>query len=586
MTIDQQNTIYENLVFSDAQATPALARVQSKIGAVAKGISGLRVGLLAVGGMFGVFQVRDAIANVGQLYERVRRLKAAAGVTAETAHALTDAFDLTGTESTVADSTIVRLARLSQRASGAGKEAQKLKHTLTAVGVDMKHGVEASFLSMSEAVTKGRLGVNEMARTFKIPLAQAGQLMGTLKQGPERLRAIIAESLDGADLVDEAALRSYEQAKQAKLELADAWEGLVGTVYKSLLPGVTAVVHKLTAGMKEAEPIVTFIGKTLATHMDLVVASAKAYVGYLIAAKAIAATTGGGTIGGFLKGQMGGVLNFGPRAPAAPMFQAGRQLPGAARAINAINIGSQFAGRGGLAGVANSVAQIAARFSPMLGRLLASTVSFRALFAVIGRFMLIGTVIAVAGRIFTMLKNDVGGFRTRIGQVLGEIVSKFQGIGRVIKPVLSLLTYVFGKVLTGIGYVVLGIFEGILRAVNFVLTLLRAIVNVMHSLITSPLWSIRHPIKLFTNAWADAAKSAEKMAEGAKGKGKAGKGTTEPPPNINQDFRGSTFNVTNQFAEGFDVGRVSVAFTEQIAAAGQRRIQSGFAPTFAVRGSS
>lgn len=51
----------------------------------------------------------------------------------------------------------------------------------------------------------------------------------------------------------------------------------------------------------------------------------------------------------------------------------------------------------------------------------------------------------------------------------------------------------------------------------------------------------------------------------------------------NFDFRGSKFDIKQEFAQGFDPGRVSVAFTHDLATLGERSIQSGFAPLYTVR---
>lgn len=49
------------------------------------------------------------------------------------------------------------------------------------------------------------------------------------------------------------------------------------------------------------------------------------------------------------------------------------------------------------------------------------------------------------------------------------------------------------------------------------------------------------------------------------------------------DFRNSRFDIKQAFAEGFDPGRIAVAFTNDLAMLGERRLQSGLAPIFAAR---
>lgn len=58
----------------------------------------------------------------------------------------------------------------------------------------------------------------------------------------------------------------------------------------------------------------------------------------------------------------------------------------------------------------------------------------------------------------------------------------------------------------------------------------------------------------------------------------------KPEKPLNQfDFRGSKFDIKQAFAEGFDPDRIAVAFTNDLASYGERRVQSSFSPLFSVR---
>jgi hypothetical protein len=586
--VTQTNQIYEDLIFRDAQATPGLKRVSAQVSGIGKAVGGLKSLLGGVGGavgLAGIFGVAATIKGVGDLYGRVSRLKTVTGVAAAEAHGLIDAFEMTGADSVVADQTIQRLAVLAQRARGGSDEATKLRQRLGHIGVDLKHGLTNSLLSMSAAVKSGRLGVSEMARTFKVPMAQAAQLMGTLRKGPEHLRAIMRDTAAGADVVDEAALESFQRMKKGKFELLDAWDGLVATLYKQLLPGITAMIHGLKSGLDAAQPVVEGIGRFLASHMDLVVASAKAYLGYLVAARAVAATTGGGSLGGLLKGQLGGVLGF--RRAAIPAFVSRAQGmsnlgQGLAAAGQQAAIRAQYAGRGGgLAGAGSSIAQTLGSWSPMLGKLASSTVSIRALGMLVTRLGVAGIGVALAVKTFQVLKNDIGGHRSRISQVLADIAAKFEGMGRVLRPVAALVSKAFGSYMMMVVRFWLTVLEYWLKGINLVLTIVKAIADILSDLVRSPLWAARNPGRLIASAWERASASADSIT-GAKSKGAKGGDQTEAPPYM--DFRGSKFTIENNFAEGFDIGRVSVAITEGIAATGQRRLQSGLTPLYAIRG--
>lgn len=49
------------------------------------------------------------------------------------------------------------------------------------------------------------------------------------------------------------------------------------------------------------------------------------------------------------------------------------------------------------------------------------------------------------------------------------------------------------------------------------------------------------------------------------------------------DFRGSRFDIKQEFAEGFDPDRIAVAFANDLATLGERQAQSGYSPLFGVR---
>ena len=49
------------------------------------------------------------------------------------------------------------------------------------------------------------------------------------------------------------------------------------------------------------------------------------------------------------------------------------------------------------------------------------------------------------------------------------------------------------------------------------------------------------------------------------------------------DFRHSKFDITQQFAEGYDPDRIAVGFASDLAKLGEMRTQSNLAPVFALR---
>jgi hypothetical protein len=60
---------------------------------------------------------------------------------------------------------------------------------------------------------------------------------------------------------------------------------------------------------------------------------------------------------------------------------------------------------------------------------------------------------------------------------------------------------------------------------------------------------------------------------------------TKPPDDragTTNNFPDARFNITQKFAEGFDPDRIAIAFSRDVAAMGERKLQSGFSPVFGV----
>jgi hypothetical protein len=86
------------------------------------------------------------------------------------------------------------------------------------------------------------------------------------------------------------------------------------------------------------------------------------------------------------------------------------------------------------------------------------------------------------------------------------------------------------------------------------------------------------------NAETERAAKQALAAQHAEDAAKAKTGTTPETRARNyNDFRNSRFDITQKFAEGFDPDRIALAFTSDLAALGERKLQSGFQPVYATR---
>jgi len=77
-------------------------------------------------------------------------------------------------------------------------------------------------------------------------------------------------------------------------------------------------------------------------------------------------------------------------------------------------------------------------------------------------------------------------------------------------------------------------------------------------------------------------RKAEETRREGRGKGHKAKGHKATTPKVLQDFRYSKFNITQEFAEGFDPDRIAVAFASDLGRLGEMKTQAAYSPTFAV----
>jgi hypothetical protein len=613
----QTNIIEEHVLLRDGQAVGALDRLGHRISGIGRAFAGIRTIVGGAAGLAGLYGVAHSVAGVTALYEKVGRLRAVTGLAAADIHGLNDAMELTGSEAS-AEKVITRLAAVQQRARGGTKEAQKLQASLGRVGVEMKGGVNQAFLSMATAVQKGKLGINDMSRTFKIPLAQAGQVMKTLEQGPDRLKRIMQETKNSADVVDDAALASFEKMQQGKRELKDAWDGLVGTVHKKLTPGITDLINRLTKGLESAQPIVEKIGTFLADHMELVVKSAKLYLMYLVAAKAVEAGTGGKqTLGGLAKNALGGGEKGGPlkdlmgklfgkggtggvakAAGGKPAAEAAGAIADAIKAKGLPGLGQAFAQIGRQAATRRATGTIAmgaapagvsalARIGPMAARLSSLLPVLRMFMAVIGRMSIVGlvivTVIGVITAMYRVLSKDIGGHATRLKQLFSDFFAQIRGVQSALKPVFDVVKKIFGFWFMLVARTILYYVELSMKVINGMVRVIMAIGYFIGELFSSPIKTARNMGKTWSDAWFKAGPDSTLKLNPFSKKEEKKADEKKTPPGNNQDFRGSKFTINQNFAEGFDPGRIAVAITDDLAATADRRRQSGFAPLYSIR---
>lgn len=245
------------------------------------------------------------------------------------------------------------------------------------------------------------------------------------------------------------------------------------------------------------------------------------------------------------------------------------------------------------------------------------------------KFTVISLVVTAVVAGIKKIMDNVGGIRDRLGALLGKTWENIKGIAETIGGLFS-KDSAMGKFFSFIGDAFVTVLEGVLWLIEKITAGIR-IAAVMASEGFVHIDQARNYIsgenmtkrnKAYTKAYdlqmklteaykagtATTAKhvamynemidlykeSDKRWAKGQtraaikdklgylKGYGKVAE-TPEGRPQVHNDFRGSRFDIMQNFAEGFDPDRIAVAFSNDLAALGERRLASGLAPAFSAR---
>ncbi len=554
------------------QAVSRMNVLTGAVGRVANAFSGMAAAAGVLGGVAGVWQIAESVREVDRLYAAVNRISNMTELSAANAHVMFKQFQMGGIEMESAERIMISMTRSAEKMvdgfGGVGTQAMMVKNLMAQIGASAKAGPEERLIAMSKAAKAGKLNVDELIRAFMIPRSQAATMMSMLKMGPDRMKEIADQTLKSGALIDDQALESYRKMVQNRRELREAWQDIVGVLYKNLLPAVTDILRGIKTAFDDIKPVAEAIGRVLHDHMKEVVKLTKIYLELMLAAKVANMVTGtqmgilgrgrqviGGAVGFLNKGRAAGA--------AADYFEARAMSPGVGM--------FEKAGGGPISVLLGALGRVGPFLTGLASSAGALLPALAGLLPVLGVLAAVVAVVVVA---IEMLKNNTWGlatmFKKTFGSTLSALGSAFHGIVEVlgllwaaIKPLVMLVAgalllqlWWFAKSIELIAHVIKWAVDMIIAVVNAIVWLLNKIPGV--------------DIKML----GEAKQAAEGKAEA--GTNKAGTGTY-------QDFRGSKFEITNNFPTGIDGGRVAVAFGDELAKLGERRLDSGLRPLFSYR---
>lgn len=557
-----------NFKVNDDEAARRIGKIGAATGKLGEQFRSTFGILTAAGGIAGIFALGSTVQGINETYKAVARVRAVTGMTADHAHAMLDSFELAGIEASIGERLLTQMSRkaqtLEQGMAGSTEQAKKLNDYYRRLGVNLKDGPEKVLQEMAGAAEKGKLSVSDLITKFGVPIRQAGQMMKMLQKGPESIKKTISDTLGGADLIDEQSLANFEEMQQTSRNLADTWQELVGSVYKNLIPGVTRVMQMVSDGIASWTPKVAKFASFLEEHMNKIVALAKAYATYMAINKGLS-----------MVGYSGGLKGIG-RLANKYIGGAGEKIVGG---LGGGLIKGVLGGQGGPFG---AVVNFLAKMTGSFGRL-----------AALG-----GAFFAVIALIYVIIKNTNGatdrlkaGF-AKVWEAIQRVRAAFEIIfardaplGRFLQVVGTSIVWVFEKVL----WIIEKITDGIA-------TLMVMLSNIFgkHGFAGGLKYMYQNGVG---GAYDEAAAqiTAKRQRERAmaasedalKVHGNLNKTIAQiiagSKANIVQDFRGSKFDIKQNFAEGYERDRIATVFSDELVKAAERRQQSGFSPLFGVR---
>jgi hypothetical protein len=542
------------------KASKPLEKMASSVGKVDGLISKMGSAVLGLGGLGGILKINEAVGQVNETYKAVGRIKSLTGATAEEAHSLLDAFELAGVEN--AETIIAKMTKKAQMLEGGlGGGAKQVEHMTgmyRKLGIAIDAGPKETLLGMATAAQKGQVNFAQMSRMLGVSGQQAASMWEMLQRGPEAIKNDIDESLKGSDLITEGALKQHKAWGRAKREMADTFEGVVGTVYKSLLPGLTKMVTMVKEGIAKWEAPAKRFADYLSKHMDKIFWTVKAFL-KVLAAQKVMGFLGMGGIGATASRLVGFAMQKGGRGVGGGLAAL---VPGLGPIVSIFRGASKFAGASG--GFMNVLGGLG-KFLPMLGKLSIIGVIIAAVVKAFSEIWSRSQAVRDAfGKIWTTIKNVVGILADTVGKALAVAWDGLSAIvdllAKVLTPVIELIAKAIGEL---VGY--LGKLLGWL----------------------DKLGALKGSFGIISDIASEIQKPESMLAAVLGTAPRGGAGGKPPEPKVPEkpqfDFRGSKFDITQEFAEGFDPDRIAVVFANDLAKLGERRLQSGLAPIYAVR---
>lgn len=257
--------------------------------------SAVELATAAGGGIAAAFSFHELVGGAQEYFAAINRISRATGLAATKASALQEMLEVGGgLEGREAEQVLLNLSKRSTLVQEGQKAAQKEAKRL---GIDLKKGPEAALLSMSKQAQKGKLSIGDVSRALAIRGSSAIELMDVLAQGPDEMKRMMRAATEDGAYADRQSMEVFRRMQRVRREIADAGSDIIVTVGKRAMPAMLRIMEatrdRLNSWVGVAGKFGDVLENHLETSLDIVVTIGKA----LLANAAIARVTGMGAVG-------------------------------------------------------------------------------------------------------------------------------------------------------------------------------------------------------------------------------------------------------------------------------------------------
>lgn len=582
----------------------ATGKLLSSVDKITKGFGGI---MSRYGGIGAALSLGTSVNSAKKYFDQIARIKNVAGGTAHEIASVSHMMKGAGVSASDMERTYVMLAKKGGEMKAHMKGTTKLARQL---GVNFKTGPVDAMLQLSKRLKAGKIGYKELNKLGGESMLRMRKF---LMQGPKAIERQFAEASKKMGHVNDSTMMQYAEFKKGVGKISQAWNRMVVIVGAKLLPILTKLMDGVSSRIDNWADGAAKFGDFLVTHMNAVVAAAKVFGKIMMANYVLMKLTGKGLSGNMATMVAGARKRHAGAAALTVANQVG--MPGL-RGRMATGIGGMM-GRGGKTG---KVGGLLMKFfngitllSPIIKLLLKLTV--------------VGVVIAAVVYGIKAAVKNMEGIGTKIKKLFG-------GIWDDVKQIRDGLAEAFGpdsplgKIVAWIGKYFVDQFVRVLQVVKAITGFVATVIYMLENRVGWDEAKARIRQKRFEEAGggkggAKLIATTQKMFELTEKTGKLtannlafAKNVVKNQEAVNkyrgdkldresegykrlqalkqriaisdhvpgerptfyQDFRGSRFDITQKFAEGFDPDRIAIAFANDLSNFGDQAVQSNLAP--------